>query len=555
MPPKSASKSSPTKKNASNGRPSSPTSLVWAHQLKREHAFLVQKMDTLENGIKAVERNAKNNDSNHNIAKIAGQVQALISGGDTQWVRNEVMKNIESLQDKLESVISQVAELTRQNEQSVDVKKKQSEAEEKVLKRVKDVEEGLAESRNLLREMGKSFNEEKMDVITANLQEITEKVRNGRTTTEKIGESLKVLEEVARVLREDNDKVAVDVRELRERKTIVVPMNDTQESPVAFDAGVRPAATKTKKKAAPCRRLKAETAAASQQVETAASRRPRKSKVERELARLQIDLTYGDTIQQDRNAHHAEVIDKRLANRKVRGMVEQDAPDEQQTTAAGPTQSATQTTTRGRGAVKRAQAVVATTEVSQKRGPSRTRAAAAQAPQAPSKRGRPRKDATQAPPKPAPKRHILEEEPNEHELAIQTQPPPSNVKPTRKRKADTLLDEFISPPQTTRPVRSQAIKLAPAGARKKPQLRRGQMKPEDSPSPPPPRQGDQKGSRRGLTNVWSQSPISSSMSEGETQQAFGPGLEPAGKRSKIKEESSDFDEDELLRRLSRGEEF
>ncbi|UJO15177.1 uncharacterized protein CLAFUR5_07832 [Fulvia fulva] len=522
MPPKGATKASPAKKSASSDRPSSPTSLLWAHQIKREHACLLQKMNTLEASIKTVERNAKNKDSDEEIAAIAEQLRTLADGGDLHRVRKEVMKNIEDLQAGLESVLLQVDGLTRENESRVDARKKQFDAEKEVLKRVKEVEKGLAESQSLLQELGERVSEEKMNVIKADLAEIIERVQGDGVEMERVGESLRVLEDVARVLKEDNRKVAAEVKEMREREA-VVPSNDVQEDPIADGALTGDIKTKSQKKAPVKKKVKEETAAASKPIETAASQRPRRGGgLQRELAELQ----QSQVPQVDRIARNKAAGATQPALRRGGGPAKVQESDEEPSTstlaAASPsrTREAAVTTKRGRRA---ANVVTPTVEEVPKRGRGRLRKDISQTIEKttvdPPKRrtGCPRKDTTQAaqaPPVPAPKsRIIVKDDDDDDEL---TQSPA----PTRKRKANALLDDSISPPPLRR-----GIKLAPAGAKKKPQLRRSQMKVEDSPSPKK-RVEVKKGGRRGLTTMWDgrdgMTPISSSMSEGEAQEAFGP---------------------------------
>ncbi|KAF7193943.1 ATP-dependent RNA helicase eIF4A [Pseudocercospora fuligena] len=202
--------------------PSDPTALLWAHQLKREHGLLLDRMQKLEAAIDRVERSATAaaDQNKHDVDQLSKQVQSLAD--DTRQnlaiekVQKEVMKSLEELQSQIEAITEKVAQIDRDVETVTADAKKASEKEVALLKRVKEVEASMKSYRDNMRTLGRRIDEGRVEQIGQRLDHLAQQVENGGGTVKRVEDSLAVLEEASRALNISNERLNEELRAVQQ---------------------------------------------------------------------------------------------------------------------------------------------------------------------------------------------------------------------------------------------------------------------------------------------------------------------------------------------------
>lgn len=203
--------------------PSSPTSLLWVHQLKRENGFLLDRMKILEAEIARVESRTiaeAGTTGAKEIAAIAKKVESLAENDSEAAmgkIRAEVMERLEDVGADIEAVTLQVSTLSRIDDGLTNERRRAVESEKALLKRIKDVEGSMREHERGLLEVGKKANGQTVAEICKDLKKLSGQVERGEKGMEEVQFSLKKLEQIGKVLRESNERLAEDVKELAER--------------------------------------------------------------------------------------------------------------------------------------------------------------------------------------------------------------------------------------------------------------------------------------------------------------------------------------------------
>lgn len=148
-------------------RPSSPTSLLWAHQLKREHAYLLERIKTLETAnvqlkenLQVVEeRNTAATSANENISKLAALLEPVEGANDKLIQRLEKLES--SLKDATEDAKCTLRRLQKKVEgiDSISIEIRNDQANAKAahalaLQRISEVEELQRKQKAANREFG-----------------------------------------------------------------------------------------------------------------------------------------------------------------------------------------------------------------------------------------------------------------------------------------------------------------------------------------------------------------------------------------------------------------
>lgn len=207
--------------------PSSPTSLLWAHQLKREHGFLLNRMKKLETEIAGVESRTKaaaDTVGVGEIAAIAKKVQSLTDHGShaiVQKIRDEVMGRFEDVGIEIEAVTIQISNLERSQESLKEDRRHAAESETALLMRINEVEASIKEYKRSVLKLGRKIDDQAISKIRDALTGLSEDVKSNKVAGETVNASLERLDEASKVLRAGNEKLAEQVKELVERPTYV----------------------------------------------------------------------------------------------------------------------------------------------------------------------------------------------------------------------------------------------------------------------------------------------------------------------------------------------
>lgn len=203
--------------------PSSPTSLLWAHQLKREHGFLLNRMKKLEAEIAGVEtrtQEAAGSARADDVAKLARKVQRLTDDGGhaaMEKIRGEVMEKFEDVGAEIEAVTIQVSNLERGQEGMKEEGKRARESERALLRRIKEVEGSMREYERGVVKLGRKIDELAVGKIREMLEGLRKDVEEEKVGLEVVKASLEKLGEAGRVLQEGSEKLEEQVKELAER--------------------------------------------------------------------------------------------------------------------------------------------------------------------------------------------------------------------------------------------------------------------------------------------------------------------------------------------------
>ncbi|KAI5366390.1 Putative AT hook, DNA-binding protein [Septoria linicola] len=207
--------------------PSSPTSLLWAHQMKREHGFLLTRMQKLEAAISRIEAIAiANQDKELNVAEIAQKVQTLAEESRTknshgtesaiEKVRKEVTDQFKELDERLEAIINKLDSVDRAVEHAAGTSSKAFDREVEMLKRVKGLEEGMKNFRDNMRLLGRKVDDGSVEQVHAQVQKLMQKAKDAGADHEKVQETVTMLQAAVEAMKEENQKLEAQVQVARE---------------------------------------------------------------------------------------------------------------------------------------------------------------------------------------------------------------------------------------------------------------------------------------------------------------------------------------------------
>lgn len=249
-------------KMASTPRPSSPTSLLWAHQLKREHGHLLSRIQQLESSnqqqadrIKKVEVVANRPTANEGEVKaLAEQVKALDDGGGVkrrlETIERDVMAKLEDVETGNGAMILKVAELERDRAQADEEKRKAFTKEKALLKRVGEVEENLKEYEKSLHQLNRKVDDNSIDHIKMQLGNLAQQVNEEGSSMKMLDESIKALEVAHEELRKANERLNQEIMKLAPKppapplETEVPPVSPVSRTNVGKKFKPRPSAPK-----------------------------------------------------------------------------------------------------------------------------------------------------------------------------------------------------------------------------------------------------------------------------------------------------------------------
>ena len=184
-------------------RPSSPTSLLWAHQLKREHGYLLKRMQDLESTcgkqdsrIKAAETTARSA-SGVDLATLAEQVKDLEGPGLRQRLTQmeaEIAHKLQQAKEHNGGMVSQIAALQRDARMGEEERKVALNKDKALLKRIGEVEEGLRKYEQSLGMVGMKANGQQMESIKKQLVELSAQVSKEGLKMKRLEESIARLE-------------------------------------------------------------------------------------------------------------------------------------------------------------------------------------------------------------------------------------------------------------------------------------------------------------------------------------------------------------------------
>ncbi|KAK4954465.1 hypothetical protein LTR10_007896 [Elasticomyces elasticus] len=229
-------------------RPSSPTSLLWAHQIKREHGHLLnrlQKMeaahDQQESRLKHAETAARSH-ANEDIAALAEQVKALDESGITERlarVEKDVMSKLDDVQAESEAIILKVASLEKDDVVAEEERRKSFNREKALLKRVAETEENLKKYEQSLVRLGRRVDDQSMVTIRSQLDGLMQQVEKEGSTMKLVVESTAALETANEGLKKANAKMAIEIEKLAAKAESAVAASEKAASVVTKAGGVK----------------------------------------------------------------------------------------------------------------------------------------------------------------------------------------------------------------------------------------------------------------------------------------------------------------------------
>ncbi|GAB1740935.1 hypothetical protein NU219Hw_g6005t1 [Hortaea werneckii] len=208
-------------------RPDSPTSLLWGHQLKREHAHLLARLQQLESAgeqqgerIQKAESAAKESVS-RDIAALTEQVRGLSEGDFNQRLSKmgeEVMSKLEDVQVEHEATMIKVASLDKDGAEVEEQRRKAVTREKALLQRVNEAEKGLERYRENLQNVGRQVDEINMSAIKAQLENLTQQVLSEGAEMKRLEDSVHMLEAANQELLKANERLVAEMARLAETR-------------------------------------------------------------------------------------------------------------------------------------------------------------------------------------------------------------------------------------------------------------------------------------------------------------------------------------------------
>jgi len=225
-------------------RPSSPTSLLWAHQLKREHGHLIGRLQQVESANRQQEDRIKKAESaakagtNNDIAALADQVKALDEGGINKRlakVEKDVMAKLDDVQAESEAMVLKVASLEKDDVLVEEERRKAFNKEKALLKRVGEVEESLKLYEAGLESVGRRVDDASISTIKAQLDSLVGQVRKEGAEMKRLEDSISVLEAANEELRKANERLAAEMEKVAAKPTLT-PLVQTVVEAAADEA-------------------------------------------------------------------------------------------------------------------------------------------------------------------------------------------------------------------------------------------------------------------------------------------------------------------------------
>lgn len=205
-------------------KPSSPTSLLWAHQLKREHGYLLKRMQDLEatteqqqKRIKSAESAAKSG-ANADVTALTKQIKALEDSGLARRVsklEGRMKEKTEEFEVQAANLSEQVSALQKVSEAREEEKAKAFPKEKALLKWIGEVKDELKTYEQRLGVVGRKVDEVRLDDIRTQLDGLTEQVEREGGRMKRLEESVMALEGVNGELRKRNGELVAEVQKAK----------------------------------------------------------------------------------------------------------------------------------------------------------------------------------------------------------------------------------------------------------------------------------------------------------------------------------------------------
>lgn len=199
--------------------PSSPTSLLWAHQLKRENAYLLNRLKKLEAAnesqaqrLRAAEAAAKHHAS-EDLAALAEKVQALDESGIANrfhQIEQIVMSRLRDIEAGNEAIAIKVASFERDETVAEDERRRALNKEKTLLKRLADVEESLKQYEEWRTKLQYQVDGEGLTKIKGQLEDLAEQVKREGAEMRFLEESVMAMERVNIELRKAVEGLRVE---------------------------------------------------------------------------------------------------------------------------------------------------------------------------------------------------------------------------------------------------------------------------------------------------------------------------------------------------------
>jgi len=219
-------------------RPPSPNSLLWAHQLKREHGHLLARVKQLESATEEHDKRLRTAEStaapgaNDEIAALADQVKALHRGHlekRLDMIEKDVMSKIEEAKIDSEAVALKMAQIEKNEALVEEERRKAFNKEKALLKRVGECEENLKKYETFLDQVGKKVDSASIAQIRSQLDSLAQQVKSGGSEMKLMSDSIMSLELANAELIKANERLAAEFAQLKakaaESASVPSPLN------------------------------------------------------------------------------------------------------------------------------------------------------------------------------------------------------------------------------------------------------------------------------------------------------------------------------------------
>ncbi|OCK83839.1 hypothetical protein K432DRAFT_432624 [Lepidopterella palustris CBS 459.81] len=235
-------------------RPSSPTSLLWAHQLKREHGHLLDRIKDLEKSNEAFNIRIVATETSHeritscidDIKKMATRI-SVIEDDD-----KEVKEWIEKLDEERQTLMNEESEKVKKlaykvavlegHSKTVDIETQQTvSAYRAVLKKIEDVEAVLQKQGKVSEKLTKKNDPVDVKVLTRRLDAVESRRTDDTRKTQALLDRMHTLEDANRRMRNESNRLHAQVARLnREIKTQQAALLPSSEATTELDLELKP---------------------------------------------------------------------------------------------------------------------------------------------------------------------------------------------------------------------------------------------------------------------------------------------------------------------------
>lgn len=175
------------------------TALLWAAKLKREHGFLLERMQKLEAAIGSFQDTTQVMSSveKDHASKLTKRVQRLNAKvvnnvQATQDVQQQVSISLGNLQSQVEAITDKVAQVEKTFTDAASERREEADQKAALVERIREIDSSLKSYRNNMQALGRRYDERRIQQIAEHLEKLTKQAEDRDKKVARLQETVEV---------------------------------------------------------------------------------------------------------------------------------------------------------------------------------------------------------------------------------------------------------------------------------------------------------------------------------------------------------------------------